>query len=229
MQCGAASSKMNSMPALGASDLRCMRPCERLDMSAATSARIRCMPAESCVTGSGWAAADAATSNRGRENQRMNEKGRVVALPFSSFLRRDLLLHFVFFGSGLLLRLLLLRSVLLGLGLLGLRLGLGLLLGLAFLLRRRLGFAFGRLLLGLLLVLHLRAAVRRREGGSANRRKHRGNDQRQQLVHFLLLVNVFEHGPATNSAYPGRDNAPRVGKVDRGRILVKTIKSSSFA
>ena len=45
MQCSDASSNTNTMPAFGASDLRNIRPRERVDMSAATSARMRCMPA----------------------------------------------------------------------------------------------------------------------------------------------------------------------------------------
>src|SRR5439155_24503234 len=40
----------------------------------------------------------------------------------------------------------------------------------------------------------LRDGTRRREGGSGHGRKHRGDDQGQQLAHFVLLWLVFENG-----------------------------------
>src|SRR6185503_4481980 len=130
------------------------------------------MPARSSVTGSGWASAATAASARTRVRiGRMNEKGRGSPCLFVVLEAGCLLLHFVFFG------------VFLRRGLL-----VALLHFAAFFLRRGLlvgGFlvALG-LFLGLLLVLHLRASVRRCEGGSANHRKHRGNDHGQQFVHF---------------------------------------------
>src|SRR6185436_1654938 len=173
MHCSEGASNTNSMPVFGASPLRCIRPRARVEKSDATSAWIRCMPARSSVTGSGWASAATAGSARTRVRiGRMNEKGRGSPCLFVVLEAGCLLLHFVFFGVFLrrsllvaLLHFAALRRVLL---------------------RRGLLFALG-FLLGLLLVLHLRAGVRRREGGNANRRKHRGNDHGQQLIHFPLL------------------------------------------
>src|SRR3954462_10107313 len=75
MQCCDASSKTNTMPAFGARDLRNMRPRERVDMSAATSARMRCMPALSWMVCGAWAKAGAAARRRS-VRKRINEKGR---------------------------------------------------------------------------------------------------------------------------------------------------------
>jgi hypothetical protein len=78
MQYGSAASNTNSMAPLGASDVRCMSPRVRVASLSAISARIRCMPAPSCTTGSGgaWAAAPAATNSRAAARERMGkEKG----------------------------------------------------------------------------------------------------------------------------------------------------------
>src|SRR6185503_556790 len=174
MHCSEGASNTNSMPVFGASPLRCIRPRARVEKSDATSAWIRCMPARSSVTGSGWASAATAASARTRVRiGRMNEKGRGSPCLFVVLEAGCLLLHFVFFG------------VFLRRGLLGGFLVAVFLHRIAFLLRS--GLLLLGLFLRLLLVLHLRASVRRREGGSANHRKHRGNDHGQQLVHFLLL------------------------------------------
>src|SRR5688500_5351392 len=93
MQWMAGASKMKSMPAFGASDLRCIRPRPRVAKSAATSARMRCMPAFSCTTGSCWASAGAASSIKAR-TQRINEKGRTLSCLFLD--RRGLLLVALF-------------------------------------------------------------------------------------------------------------------------------------
>src|SRR5262245_54407462 len=190
MQWVPARSKMNSIPAFWPRDLRYIRPCARVGSSAATSARMRCMPAVSCTTGSCCASAGVASSIDAIRKC-INEKGRVCALPFSS-LGSGLLLHLVFF----------------------LRVFLRVFLGGLFL-----GVFFRGLLLGLLLVLHLRAGVRRREGGSANCRKHRGDNHGQQLVHFLLLVSVRTRSAATDGRFPEGNNALRTLLVDLPRVM----------
>src|SRR6185503_10715390 len=199
MHCSEGASKMNSMPAFGARPLRCIRPRARVEKSAATSAWIRCMPARSSVTGSDCASAAAAGSAISKARiLGMNEKGRGSPCLFVDLEAGCLLLHFVFFGvflgSGFLVALLhfaALRGVFLRCGFL---------------------VALG-LLLGLFLVLHLRASVRRREGGNANRRKHRGNDHGQQLVHFSFSFSVRNAGKRYGPPYPERNNALGPGRL----------------
>src|SRR5207244_3955258 len=110
---------------------------------------------------------------------------------------------FRLFGSGLLLHLVgLVHLVGLLLG------GLGLLLGLGFGLFLALG--------GLLHLLGiLRDGARRREGGRGHGGKHRGDDQGQQLAHFVLLVGFRKRVDATSRALPGASNAPPEARVDR--------------
>src|SRR5262249_41291438 len=62
----------------------------------------------------------------------------------------------------------------------------------------------GGLLVRLLLHLVLRAGVRRRDGRDGYRREHRGNDQREQLAHFLLLFSVRTRVDAYSCGYPAR-------------------------
>src|SRR3990170_2316243 len=84
MQWRLLSSNTNSMPALGASAARCIRPCMRLANVSASSARMRCMPALRSTTGS-WACAapDRHSANaRAAIRVDINEKGRASGPAF---------------------------------------------------------------------------------------------------------------------------------------------------
>src|SRR6266850_1734140 len=82
------------------------------------------------------------------------------------------------------------------------------------------GSRSGLLLVHLVRLLVLRDGTRRREGGSGHGRKHRGDDQGQQLAHFVLLVSFRKRVDATSRALPGANNAPREARVDRRTSLL---------
>src|SRR5258706_3670007 len=178
MQWSAVSSNTNTMPALVARDWRCIRPCARAPALSATSARIRCMPVESSVTGR-WAAAGTASSAAIRKRAaRTAEKEKAGAMPCLVPCLGDLLL---------LLVALLLAFCLLAFALLHLLL---------------------RLFLGRVLFLVLG------DGLHANCRKHRGDDHRQQLRHFILLVFVIGYGVTQRvAAGPRKKNARRADRL----------------
>ena len=67
--------------------LRYISPSARVPESETTSARMRCIPALSCSHRSAGRTRGAAASARECENERINEKGRAVALPFLVFER----------------------------------------------------------------------------------------------------------------------------------------------
>src|SRR4030095_3177010 len=165
MQWGACSSKMKSIPAFCARLLRYMRPWARLPGSETTSARMRCMPALSWVTGF-WASADVAANERRARAVRINGKGKALGLASSNILS-GLLLGFVFLGGLALLRF-------------ALRL-LGALLGAL------------RALLAVLLVhlAGLRLVVRLlllRDGGHARGSEDRRDQHRNELLHSHPLL-----------------------------------------
>src|SRR5436190_4188940 len=160
------SSKMNSIPAFEGMAVRYMRPCERLPKSAATSARMRCMPACSCTSGSDWAPATPPAKARATARvARINEKGREVPALFDLscgllLVHRGLLVHLV----GRLLAGLLLVGRLLLVGLLAV--------------------LFVHLAAAFRLLLHLAALVLR-ERGEARGREHGRDQDCNELLHVI--------------------------------------------
>src|SRR6266849_5486772 len=98
-------SNTNRIPLYAPSDSRCIRPRARVAKSAATSARIRCMPALSWTLGSGCASALAAANHR--------EIKKAGSNPCLFALRKRLFLVFHLLLASALLLLHLLLAVLL--------------------------------------------------------------------------------------------------------------------